>query len=55
MSEKQSNSVIIDSDDVARDQIPPEWSAKEERSLVRRYTTLNLAYTVIEADLLFKD
>ncbi|KAI8665924.1 MFS domain-containing protein [Fusarium keratoplasticum] len=36
MSEKQSNSVIIDSDDVARDQIPPEWSAKEERSLVRR-------------------
>ncbi|KAL2683291.1 hypothetical protein Neosp_007761 [[Neocosmospora] mangrovei] len=35
MSEKQSNSVIIDSDGAARDQTA-EWSAEEERSLVRR-------------------
>ncbi|KAM6525680.1 hypothetical protein FALCPG4_011218 [Fusarium falciforme] len=55
MSEKQSNSVMIDSDDAARDQTPPEWSAKEERSLVRRYTALSLIYTVFEADLSFKD
>ncbi|KAL6365580.1 hypothetical protein LRP88_01580 [Fusarium phalaenopsidis] len=45
MSEKQSNSVIIDSDGSTRNQTP-EWSAKEERSLVRRYKTLNFAYTV---------
>ncbi|KAJ4221462.1 hypothetical protein NW759_006709 [Fusarium solani] len=54
MSEKQSNSVIIDSDDSTRNQTP-EWSAKEERSLVRRIDfavmpLLIIGFSVLQLD-----